>query len=129
MGVRGHQTRGRPKSFPQTPAIIFITTMTVVLLASSLTMVMAVMAAQRNDRKKAVMWIIATMVGGLLFTGLHLTEWMNMILKEHFTITGNPEGTPLFGAVFFGITGLHMTPAIIALIYLGTVPASHPRAT
>ena len=44
--------------------------MTVVLLASSLTMVMAVMAAQRNDRKKTVMWIIATMVGGLLFTGL-----------------------------------------------------------
>ena len=37
-----------PKPFPIHPAIIFSTTMTVVLLASSLTMVMAVMAAQRN---------------------------------------------------------------------------------
>ena len=81
-----------PRPFPINPAIIFSTTMTVVLLASSLTMVMAVMAAQRNDRKKTVMWMIATMVGGLLFTGLHLTEWFNMITKEHFTITRNPGG-------------------------------------
>src|SRR5258708_27119240 len=110
-----------PRPFPINPAIIFSTTMTVVLLASSLTMVMAVMAAQRNDRKKAVMWIMATMLGGLLFTGLHLTEWFNMITKEHFTITGNPEGTPLFGAVFFGITGLHMTHVMIGVIYLGIV--------
>ena len=51
--------------------------------------------------------------------GLHLTEWFNMITKEHFTITGNPEGTPLFGAVFFGITGLHMTHVMIGVIYLG----------
>ena len=61
-----------PRPFPIYPAIIFSTTMTVVLLASSLTMVMAVMAAQRNDRKKTVMWMVATMVGGLLFTGLAL---------------------------------------------------------
>ena len=86
-----------PRPFPIFPAIAFSTTMTVVLLASSLTMVLAVMAAQRNDRKKTVMWMVLTMLGGLLFTGLHLTEWMNMIFKEHFTITGNPEGTPLFG--------------------------------
>jgi cytochrome c oxidase subunit 3 len=101
--------------------------MTVVLLASSLTMVMAVMAAQRNDRKKAVLWIIATMFGGLAFTGLHLTEWFNMITKEHFTITGNPEGTPLFGAVFFGITGLHMTHVMIGVIYLGIMAVGYGR--
>src|SRR5215467_899326 len=41
-----------PKPFPISPAIIFSTTMTVVLLFSSLTMVLAVMATQRNDRKK-----------------------------------------------------------------------------
>ena len=116
-----------PRPFPINPGIIFSTTMTVVLLASSLTMVMAVMAAQRNDRKKTVMWIMATMAGGLLFTGLHLTEWFNMITKEHFTITGNPEGTPLFGAVFFGITGLHMTHVMIGVIYLGIVAVGYGR--
>jgi len=67
------------------------------------------------------------MIGGLLFTGLHLTEWFNMITKEHFTITANPEGTPLFGAVFFGITGLHMTHVMIGVIYLGIVAVGYGR--
>jgi cytochrome c oxidase subunit 3 len=116
-----------PRPFPIFPAIAFSTTMTIVLLASSLTMVMAVMAAQRNDRKKTVMWMVATMIGGLLFTGLHLTEWMNMIYKENFTITHNPEGTPLFGAIFFGITGLHMTHVMIGVIYLGIVAVGYGR--
>ncbi len=85
-----------PKPFPMNPAIIFSTTMTVVLLASSLTMVMAVMAAQRNDRKAAVLWIIATMAGGLSFMGLHLREWFHLF-EERATITHNPWGTPQFG--------------------------------
>src|SRR3977135_4670884 len=89
-----------PRPFPINPAIIFSTTMTVVLLASSLTMVMAAMAAQRNDRKKTVLWMVATMIGGLLFTGLHLTEWMNMITKEGFSITKHPYGTPASVRVF-----------------------------
>jgi cytochrome c oxidase subunit 3 len=116
-----------PRPFPINPAIIFSTTMTVVLLASSLTMVMAVMAAQRGDRRKTVLWMIATMAGGLLFTGLHLREWMHLITVEHFTITGNPEGTPLFGATFFGITGLHMTHVMIGVIYLGIVAVGFGR--
>ena len=61
-----------PRPFPIFPAIAFSTTMTVVLLASSLTMVMAVMASQRNDRKKTVMWMVATMVGGLLLSLIHI---------------------------------------------------------
>ena len=69
-----------PRPFPINPAIIFSTTMTVVLLFSSLTMVMAVMAAQRNDRKKTVMWMMATMAGGLLFTGLALAR---MVQPDH----------------------------------------------
>ena len=30
----------------------------------------------------------------------------------------NPWGTPLFGATFFGITGLHKTHVAIGVIYL-----------
>ena len=118
---------GWPRPFPIFPAIAFSTTMTVVLLASSLTMVLAVMAAQRNDRKQTVIWMVATMAGGLIFTGLHLTEWMNMIFREGFTITSNPEGSPLFGATFFGITGLHMTHVMIGVIYLGIVAVGFGR--
>jgi cytochrome c oxidase subunit 3 len=109
-----------PKPFPFSPSIIFSTGMTVVLLASSLTMVMAVAAASRGDRRTAVKWIIATMVGGIGFIGLHLTEWLHLI-EEGVRPGTNPWGSPLFGSVFFGVTGLHMTHVAIGVIYLGTI--------
>ncbi len=111
---------GWPKPFPFFNAITFSTMMTVVLLASSLTMVMAVAAANRNQRSKAVPWILATMAGGALFIGLHLTEWVHLI-EEGVRPFSNPWGTPLFGAVFFGVTGLHMTHVAIGVIYLGII--------
>jgi cytochrome c oxidase subunit 3 len=116
-----------PRPFPINPAIIFSTAMTVVLLASSLTMVMAVMAAHRGDRKATVRWMVATMAGGLVFIGLHLREWVHLITVEGFTPWANPEGTPLFGATFFGITGLHMTHVLIGVIYLGIVATGFGR--
>ncbi len=115
-----------PKPFPMNPAIIFSTAMTVVLLFSSLTMVMAVMASQRDDRAATVKWMIATMICGLTFMGLHLREWFHLI-EEGATITHNPWGTPLFGAVFFGVTGMHMTHVLIGVIYLGIVAAGYGR--
>ena len=109
-----------PKPFPFYPAIVFSTTMTVVLLASSLTMVMAVAAAARRDRAKTVKWILATMLGGTLFVGLHLTEWLHLI-EEGARPFSNPWGAPLFGATFFGVTGLHMAHVSVGVIYLGIV--------
>src|SRR5208282_3040121 len=105
--------------FPIRPAIIFSTTMTVVLLASSLTMVMAVAAAHRGARGSAVKWLLATMAGGLIFCGLHITEWFHLI-EEGVRLSSNPWGkAPLFGATFFGITGLHMTHVMCGVFYLG----------
>jgi cytochrome c oxidase subunit 3 len=113
-----------PRPFPMNPTIIVSMVMTVVLLASSLTMVMAVMASQRNNRKATVLWMIATMAGGLTFMALHLGEWFRLI-AEGATITHNPWGTPLFGAVFFGITGMHMAHVLIGVIYLGIVATGY----
>src|SRR5258706_15518918 len=71
-----------PRPFPINPAIIFSTTMTVVLLASSLTMVMAVMAGPRHHPKKRGIWSIATTLCGVPFSRVHLTEWCNMITEK-----------------------------------------------
>jgi len=121
-----------PKPFPFYPAIVFSTTMTVVLLASSLTMVMAVAAAHRHDLAKAVKWILATMAGGATFCALHLYEWLHLIHEglRPFTNTFGPNGTegpPLFGATFFGITGLHMTHVTLGVIYLGVIAVGFGR--
>jgi cytochrome c oxidase subunit 3 len=113
--------------FPFFPAIVFSTAMTVVLLGSSLTMVLGVNAAHKGQRGAAVKWIIATMVGGALFCGLHLMEWGHLI-EEGLRPFANPwGGSPLFGATFFGITGLHMTHVACGVIYLGVVATGFGR--
>jgi cytochrome c oxidase subunit 3 len=116
-----------PRPFPFSPSIIFSTVMTVVLLASSLTMVFGVAAAARGNRGAAVKWILATMFFGAAFIGLHLREWLHLI-EEGLRPFGNPWGSPVFGAVFFGVTGLHMTHVAIGVIYLGIVALGFGRS-
>ena len=110
-----------PRPFEISPAVLNATVMTLVLLSSSLTMVMAVHAGHKGNRKSAVWWIIATMTGGILFDVLHLSEWFRLIFNEHVTPWSNPWGDPLFGGTFFGLTGLHMLHVTIGVIYLGII--------
>ncbi len=114
-------------STPQWPtpftagSIAFASVMTACLLSSSLTMVLAVAASERKDRLWAVLWLIATMIGGLAFIVLHSKEWYGLITHEHVMLFKNDWGVPLFGATFFGITGLHMLHVTSGVIYLGGI--------
>ena len=101
-------------------SIALASIMTFCLLSSSLTMVMAVSAAHRSERSKTVGWLLATIAGGLLFIVLHTNEWLGMI-HEGVTPFSNPWGSPLFGASFFTLTGLHMTHVVIGVGYLGVI--------
>jgi len=118
---------GWPKPFAFSPSILFSTGMTLVLLSSSLTMVKAVHARQQGQRGQTVRWLGATMLLGAAFVGLHLTEWMHLIRAEGVTPWANPWNQPLFGATFFGITGLHMLHVTAGVIYLGVIAAGVPR--
>ncbi len=101
-------------------SIFLASIMTFCLLSSSLTMVLGVGAAHHGNRKKAVLWILATILGGLLFIILHANEWMGLI-HEGVTPFDNPWGVPLFGATFFALTGLHMTHVTLGVIYLAVI--------
>ncbi len=109
-----------PRPFEFWPSIVMSSVMTFCLLSSSLTMVMAVLSSQRQQRKATVWWLLATILGGLLFIVLHANEWRELI---HHGVTpfGNPWGVPLFGATFFALTGLHMTHVTGGVIYLGII--------
>lgn len=123
-----------PTPFPFNPSIIFSTVMTLFLLASSFTMVMAVRASAANRLKAARRWIGATMLGGLVFIVLHSIEW-NHLLSEGLRPFGVKAGSvfakewaerwplapPLFGASFFAITGLHMFHVFTGVCYLGVI--------
>jgi cytochrome c oxidase subunit 3 len=113
-----------PTPFPFNPAIIFSSIMTFALLTSSLTMVMAVAAAHRQDHRKTVLWLLATMFFGGVFVVLHLTEWMHLIhegLRPWSTPWTEWPNTPLFGGTFFGLTGMHMLHVTIGIVYLGVI--------
>ena len=101
-------------------SIALASVMTFCLLSSSLTMVMAVAAAHRSERSKTVGWLVATIAAGLLFIVLHTNEWLGLI-HEGVTPFSNPWGSPLFGASFFTLTGLHMTHVAIGVVYLGVI--------
>jgi cytochrome c oxidase subunit 3 len=93
---------------------------------SSLTMVMAVGAAHRGDRRAAVKFIWLTILGGLGFIVLHVNEWLDLI-HEGVRLWQNPWGAPLFGATFFTLTGLHMTHVASGMIYLAVIAAGVSR--
>lgn len=109
-----------PRPFEIWPAIAKSTLMTVILLSSSLTMVLGVAAAHKGGRKKAVKFLLWTIVCGLAFVLIHATEWITLI-HEGVTPWGNPWGVPLFGGAFFGLTGLHMLHVTIGAGYLAVI--------
>jgi cytochrome c oxidase subunit 3 len=106
----------RPFAFSS--SILDAVVMTVVLLTSSLTMIMAVAAAKAGDRPKTVRWMVVTALLGALFAGMHLREWFAMF-AEGWSPSKNPlGGSVLFGGTFFGITGLHLLHVISGVVAL-----------
>ena len=109
-----------PRPFPFSPSIVFSTIMTVVLLFSSLTMVMAVAAAARGRRGTAVKWILGTMAGGAAFIGLHLTEWMHLIVATGFGLGKfKPEDVEVSGLYWHFVDLVWMF--VFPLVYLMSV--------
>lgn len=109
----------RPFAF--SPTILNGMVMTLVLLTSSLTMLGAVSAAQAGRRDATGKWMLATVGLGTLFAALHLREWFKMF-TEGWSPSANPEGgSVLFGASFFGITGLHLLHVIAGVVAMTVV--------
>jgi len=101
--------------------------MTVVLLTSSLTIIAAVLAAQAGRKTTALRWLGATMLLGTLFAALHLREWISM-LGEGWRPFRNPlGGTPLVGATFFSVTGLHLLHVVAGVIVIGVIALGYRR--
>ena len=102
-------------------SIVNVVAMTFILLTSSLTMLLGVRAAKASDRRGAFIWTVGTAVLGAIFALLHIREWLGLI-DEGMRLFSNPWGTPLFGASFFSITGLHLTHVVggvVALLAVG----------
>ncbi len=103
--------------------------MTFVLIMSSVTMVLAVEAGHRKNKKGVIIWMFWTIVGGFTFVGSQAWEWYIFIngsdagatrdfinyetgqwVSDTFhgaNLHVNEYGNKLFGNFFFVITGFH----------------------
>jgi cytochrome c oxidase subunit III len=137
----GYLRAGSPdwiRPFAFAPTILNGLVMTAILLTSSLTMLLAVDAAQAGRRELCVRWIGLTTLLGVTFAALHLREWFKMF-AEGWSPTTNPlGGSVLFGGSFFSITGLHLlhvAGGVVALTVIalgfrrGRFDAAHVETT
>lgn len=116
---------------------------TAVLLASSLTMALAVHAAQTDKRKASAIWIVLTILLGFVFLGVKVVEYSakfehHLVPGAHFHLdplkelahleasgaqvgehlrhaleTVNPNNVQLFYSLYFAMTGMHALHMII----------------
>ena len=96
--------------------LAYVAFMTFVLIVSSVTMVLAVEAGHRMDKKNVIKWMAWTIVGGLIFLGSQVWEWGTFIAgpdgdistwADNARIGWNPYGPPQYAQFFFCVTGFH----------------------
>jgi cytochrome c oxidase subunit 3 len=95
---------------------------TIVLIVSSLTMALAVRAAQTSAPPKTqVLWVGATMLLGATFLGVKVIEYADkftnhLVPGAHFVWDGKyPAAAEQFYSLYFCMTGLHALHMIVGL--------------
>ncbi len=88
--------------------LAFVSLMTFILIASSVTMVLAVHEGHHMNRKGVEKYMLMTIVGGLAFLACQAWEWTHLLTGEHIslmengilstlptTVSGNPWGSTI----------------------------------
>jgi cytochrome c oxidase subunit 3 len=82
--------------------LLYVALMTFILIVSSVTMVLAVEAGHRKDKKGVAKWLLLTVVGGLFFVGSQAWEWYHFIHGTHYGITLTSEGWATITDIAYG---------------------------
>jgi cytochrome c oxidase subunit 3 len=94
---------------------------TVVLITSSLTMALAVHAAQLGQRKLVLLFLAATMILGAVFLGIKSVEYYHKFVEHHVPGPGfqfereHFRHAQLFFSLYFIMTGLHALHMVIGI--------------
>jgi cytochrome c oxidase subunit 3 len=97
------------------------TTNTAVLITSSLTMALAVHAAQTGERRRLMTFLVVTMILGATFLGIKAFEYYTGYLEGHLPGAGfrfeakHFQHAQIFFSLYYLMTGLHAVHMIIGL--------------
>lgn len=96
---------------------------TFILICSSVTMVLALGAAQRNDKKLTTRYLLATMLIGGTFLSVQVFEYYQLMFGHIYPIGVSATGhfTPdvsLFASCFFTMTGFHGTHVAVGVFMI-----------
>jgi cytochrome c oxidase subunit 3 len=109
--------------------LAFVSVMTFILIISSVTMVLAVHAGHKMDKKGVMKWVAWTIVGGLAFLGCQAWEWHHLITGEHAvlvdgkieligqTMRGNPWGKLVEGSAVVDALKNTSAPTLAKLVH------------
>lgn len=107
---------------------------TAVLLASSLTMALAVRSGQVRDRRGTMVMLVLTMLLGAAFLGVKAVEYAakfqhHLVPGPHFHFAG-PQAArvQLFFSLYFALTGLHALHMVVGIGLLAVVLDQARRA-
>jgi cytochrome c oxidase subunit III len=100
---------------------------TAVLITSSLTMALAVHAAQTGERRLLILFLIATMLLGGVFLGIKAFEYRTEWVEHHVPGLNYQfeakyyQHAQLFFSLYFVMTGLHAIHMIVGLAVLAVM--------
>ena len=93
---------------------------TFILICSSVTMVHVLADTFAGNIERAQKWLMATIVGGLIFLGIQGFEWTHLILDK-WPYLFDPEYAVdyslNFAGTFFSLTGFHGLHVCVGVIY------------
>lgn len=94
---------------------------TLILLASSFTMVMAIAFMRQGNVKATQGWLVLTIALGLTFLGFQINEYAEFV-KEGLKLNTN-----MFASTFYILTGIHGSHVIIGSVWLLSVLVNSMR--
>jgi cytochrome c oxidase subunit 3 len=95
---------------------------TFVLLTSSFSVALSIVAIQKGDRKRSIVFLVITIALGLIFLSVKYFEWSVKI--QHGIYPGSAEllkrsrGIVLFYGLYYVMTGLHGLHVFVGVVLL-----------
>ena len=94
--------------------LAFVSLMTFILIASSVTMVLAVHEGHKMNKKGVEKYMIMTIIGGIAFLSCQAWEWTHLLTGEHVALLNDGSLSILPTTVKANPWGMELEPAAIA---------------